>query len=224
MTVLGSTQAAPNITNATTGAFDTTGATLLAIWVSGYNVNPNYTTPTDSKSNTWAVGPHYKNSNQVGGQWFYCLSPTVGSGHTFSMTTTGQFATFYVAWADSIAASAFDGSTGAGSTSGTSLASGSITPTQAGDLILSGHTSEVNTTYAVDSGMTVLQQTPYVASTHEGGALAWVIQGAAAAINPSWSWTGSTPNSESSVIAFKSTGGGGGFTSRAYYDSIVNQR
>ena len=42
------------------------------------------------------------------------------------------------------------------------------------------------------------------------GAFGYLVQGTAAAVNPSWSWTGGTQGYGLAVAAFKPAGGGGG--------------
>jgi hypothetical protein len=97
----------------------------------------------------------------------------------------------------------FDVQNGATATAGSSLATGSVTPSAAGALILSGWAGMNGTSApAVDSALTITATQNPLAGQCLAGAVAYKIQTTAAAINPTWSWTG-TDHVAASVAVFK---------------------
>jgi hypothetical protein len=67
----------------TTTAVDTTGCTLLVAVANFYSTG---TAPMieDSKGNTWTAGTQ-QIASSASVQLYYCIAPTVGSGHTFTV-------------------------------------------------------------------------------------------------------------------------------------------
>lgn len=197
---------------ATTTGIDTTGANLIVIITAHYHeTGRGPVTVSDSKGNTWtALTTYVAGDPGCKVQPFYSASPTVGTGHTFTASTAAG-ATYHV-----IAVAAFSGAhatpydtiNGASSAGATSLAAGSITPSQDNCLVICGMGYEDSTAASVDSGMSA---TNTIASTanNEGCGLAYKIQTTAAAINPTWSWTNSVACA-SAVFSFKAAAGGGG--------------
>src|SRR6188474_1223549 len=123
----------------TTSAVDTTGATLLVIGLSLYTQLDNTFGVTDSKSNTWQVLTKYE-ANESGTfavNLFYCLSPIVGSGHTFSNVTSSgaQYPVLAVAAFSGVAT--YNKESGqATATQGTSYANVSLTPDNNNSLVV----------------------------------------------------------------------------------------
>ena len=86
-------------TGGTSSGIDTTGTTLLLVWImcyQGSGSNAPYPSGagqfTDSKSNTWTMRQNFSCGANGGTQDFHlylfeCVSPTVGTGHTFTITT-----------------------------------------------------------------------------------------------------------------------------------------
>lgn len=175
----------------TTGAIDTTGANLLVVVVGNYTGVNGQATVSDSKSNSWtgatlqAVGNNYV-------RIYYCASPIVGAGHTFTASNGGTIAggVAVQAWSGA-SASPFDVENGAFAGSNTSLQTGSVTPSQANSLIIAGvSTDSAGSTFAIDISFTVSNSQNYTGGTTEGLAAAYLAQGAAASVNPAWSWSG----------------------------------
>lgn len=194
----------------TTAAIDTTGASLLVVCVNDYTVNAS--TLSDSKGNTW-TGLTAKMSTTAESKLYYCKNPTVGTGHTFTAAGTSIYATINVAaFSGAHLTAPFDQQNGATTAGATSLATGSITPSENNELIIAG-ISNVSAARSIDAGFTIANQVNYAAGFHYGGAIAYLIQTTAGAVNPSWSWTGS--GEAAAVIAsFKvPAAGGGGFQS-----------
>lgn len=183
----------------TTNPIDTTGADLLVVSTSG-----GAETLTDSKSNTWtpitAYGPG--GATPVSELW-YVRGGSVGAAHTFT-ANVGGFSIVAVSAFSGSAISPLDqetgGFTGAGTTS---RQNGLITPSENNELIvsmlsLSGDTSNT----AIDSGFTLTDSMDAIAFVEYGGAMAYIIQTTAAAVDPTWSWTSSQKNS-GAVATFK---------------------
>lgn len=171
------------------GTINTTGANLIVVFVCTSNAG-SLPTLVDSKGNTYIPLTQY-NGVEYGRLW-YCLNPIVGSGHTFTFTTsTNSFPRVTVtAWSGIAISSAFDTENGNGSGSNvTSLNTGSVTPSQNGSLIVtgSGHDFSGVSAIGINSGFTLGPTTPIGLSSQ-----AYLIQMAAAAINPTWNWTTST--------------------------------
>jgi hypothetical protein len=174
----------------TTDAIDTTGAGFIAICRSNY---VDSLTPTDSNGNTWTGLGAINTLNGGVVEWFYCLAPVVGSGHTFTLTGTPSTRK------PTLNVLAFSGTCTVDSDSGDYVAggtsvdpSGSITPAQASSLLLSALIFENTDTVTVDAAFTKVNQIAYDASFHMGAAVAYEIQTVATNRQPAWSWTTST--------------------------------
>lgn len=186
-----------------TSAIDTSGANLIVLTIT-YLVNSVF--PVDSKSNTYTKAVDTTSSGgDQGVQIWYCFNPTVGSGHTFTVSSGGTGNIYPAmevsAWSGAIT-SPLGPTAHALSGTATSIQPGSITPAHDNALIISGCTSQITTsTINVDSGFTITDQDPQVGGTNYGGAQAYLIQGSAAAVNPTWS---NFPNNScaSAIAAF----------------------
>lgn len=190
----------------TTSAINTTGANLIIIACSGNGV---VASPTDSKSNTWTALTS-RTSGVIGAtRIFYCLNPTVGSGHTF--TCASGFPTVTVtAWSGAATSSVFDVENGATSSSATSLATGSVTPANANSLIIAaiGMSDQMTGTGAINGGFTVANAIYGQPGVTEGGGQAYLIQTSAAAANPTWSNWSPAGSCAAAIAVFKAAGGG----------------
>lgn len=177
----------------TTSAIDTSGANLLILAFSRY-VGSGVETVSDSKGNTWV--PLTLKSDPGGEAYvrlYYAASPTVGAGHTFTVAGSQFDSVAVQAWSGANAAP-LDVQNGAVNTgAATSIAPGSITPTNNNSLIITAGNSTTGSsgTYAIDSGFTITEN-QMQGSGHEGLGLAYLKQNTLAAVNPTWSWTGAT--------------------------------
>jgi hypothetical protein len=186
-----------------TSAVDTTGADLLILSVSWYAGGTTTLSVSDSKFNTW-IPLTLRNTATTAHRLYYAKNPTVGTGHTASALATGIYAFVALhAYAGADLTAPFDVEAGATATGGSSLATGSVTPAVAGALVFSGWAGMNNTSApTVAAPLTRRQFTNPVPSTCVAGASADYVQTTAAAINPSWSWTG-TDHVAASVAVFK---------------------
>jgi len=171
----------------TTSAIDTTGATLLVLHV-GYVTSA--LTVTDSKGNAWAPLTT-RVSGSFSTRFYACFAPIVGSGHTFTVTGASSFPAIIVTAFSGVASYQTEsGATGASSP----LASGSVTPAANGALVLTGRMAGAAATNTLTpSGFTRLT-VPYGASVNVLGDLGYLVQTTAAAIDPTWAWTGAPAN------------------------------
>jgi len=118
----------------TSSAIDTTGANLIVAWIAG----ADFATLTDNKGNSFTdlTDP----SGSPRGGFKYRISPTVGTGHTF--TGASGVPVIIQAWKKNSGTPVADVDTGgvsgggAGWVSGANIAMPSITPTSTADLML----------------------------------------------------------------------------------------
>jgi hypothetical protein len=187
----------------TTPGIVTTGADLIIVNVVGGG-GPSM---SDSNGNVWAPLTT-QGSGPIGGL-FYCEAPIVGAGHTF--TSGDSFSVIEVqAWSGSNA-TPFDVENGNASNPGTSAPCGSVTPSVSGALIIAGavfNGSNPTNPTTIDSGFTMLDEGHYQAGVNYGGAMAYLVQGAAAAVNPTFAAENASAAS-TYIAVFKGTGGGG---------------
>lgn len=182
---------------AVTAGVDTTGATFIAVASVGLGF-PTLAAITDSKGNTWTartaatVVSGYTYYSQI----WYCYSPTVGAGHTFTATPSGSGigVALAVAWFAGTASPYDTEAAGAANLSGgiTSFQDGSVTPGHGSEVIISALMYNGTSTVTVDSGFTVGAQANPVGGSSLGVAIGYLIQGGAAAVNPTFSWTGAS--------------------------------
>jgi hypothetical protein len=186
-------------TGVTTTAIDTTGANLIVISVATFVA---FITPTlsDSKSNTWTALTGQNSTNEKV-QLYYCVAPTVGSGHTFTWSGTSTYPVVSVMAFSGSHATPFDAESGTFSAGATSLAPGSLTPSVANCLVITGINYGTGTAPSVGGGFTALT-TDTSAGNFISGGIGRLIQTTAAAANPTWSWTGSS-ESAAALAVFK---------------------
>jgi len=202
--------AGPGATGGTTTAIDTTGASLLVIstsfWTGG---GATSTTVSDSKSNTWI--PVWTQPGQPGGdmvqQFFYCFTPTVGTGHTFTVTSLSAsgYPSIFVFAFSGMTGGAYQTRSGAGNFGQASpLATGSVTPSVNGALLLSGFAPNIGTITGLaltPTGFT-LKNLAGVGGVNFPGTTAYTVQATAAAINPTWAWTHGAVSTAASTVVF----------------------
>lgn len=191
----------------TTSSIDTTGATLLVAHVSSFAVTAEPTL-TDSKGNTWIGLTAQVEGGTSRSRLFYAANPSVGTGHTFTLTDPGGniFAGLEVqAWSGASITLPFDVENGGTQSSGTSLATGSVTPSVNNELVVTGahiHTTGSGT-ISIDSGFSISDQDQGGAvPARFASAMAYLVQSTAGAVNPSWSWS-TTTSAAATIATFK---------------------
>lgn len=167
----------------TTTGINTTGANLLVVVVGSGGAGTSF---SDSYSNTWSTAD--SNATTDGSAaLYYCYNPTVGTGHTFSLGI-GYGGVCFAAFSGS-ASSPLDQHL-ASNTSDLSVLTyqpGSVTPTTAGQLIISGLSiGKTSTAISIDSGFTIIDTAQGTSGSTYGASLAYLVQTTAAAANPTW--------------------------------------
>ena len=178
----------PGTNGGTTASIDTTGCTGIFI----HAAYGPYTTATmsDSKSNTYSSAILIADDNGNRSNIFYCANPTVGTGHTFTISGTAIYATLKV-----LACSGTNTSqtpqTSSVKGSGVTIQPGSITPSENDMLVVTGLSSDV--TFG-----TISPDSPFSSnynaindngSTHKSNGSAREIQTTATARNPTWTYS-----------------------------------
>lgn len=185
----------------TSSGIDTTGADFIAIVVSRYVGDSGATAPTDSKGNTWTACTDAAGAS-TGCRIWYANNPTVGSGHTF--TSPGSYGVVTaIAFSGVKSSGALDQEASNSAASGTSISSGSVTPSENGEVVISGIAGGVSGSMAIDGGFSIAGQLGFAVGNNQSGGGAYLVQTTAAAANPSWSWSGSAYNA-TAVASFRS--------------------
>lgn len=200
--------AAGGVNGWTSGSANMTGVNLLVIAQSSYVVNSE-PTPTDSSSNVY-TGLTLKSGSFWRTRLWYKENPTVTSSMTGSGSTTNSFSAGGIMGFSGVAASsAFDQQNGASSISAMSLASGSITPSEDNELIVTMGSEGDTGTLSVDSSITLATQVNYAGGSNVGMGCGYKIQTSAAAISATWSKTGSATEMQSVIASFKAAAAAG---------------
>lgn len=153
--VTSGTNAAAQNGSSVTG-LNTTGVSLIVVGViSYYAINATQPTLSDNKGNTWTALTAYQNaSNTRRIRFYYCVSPTVGTGHNFTVAGTDTYSSPTVLAFSN--AGIFDGTENGSSGAGSPGAPGSITPSQNNCVVVAGLYSSINIqpSASIDSGFT----------------------------------------------------------------------
>lgn len=181
----------------TSGSADTTGANLIVL-VGVYDSGGTGAF-SDSNGNTWTLRtrPASTIENAPSGSYVriaYCYNPTVGSGHTF--TISPSYGSIHAIALSGAASSPYDTeSAGYGSvaTSLTSCQPGSATPSEDNEILVAGlGVGDTGASGTVDSPFTMSTFISASTGVRWGGGLAYDIQTTATARNPTFSWTNSS--------------------------------
>lgn len=188
---------------AVTSAIDTTGASLLLIASGGFV----HGSLTDNVGNTFAALTDYSEASgsQPRAKFYYATTPNTSAAYVLTSTTGGDTCIAVLALSGS---DGFDSGKDSGATSSgnTSIQPGSLTPSAAGSLVVTSFTRTLGTAAAI-AGYTIIE-------TPAGGAykfnLAYQIQGAATATNPTWNIAPAADQLATNIAVFLATGGVGG--------------
>jgi hypothetical protein len=209
--LVGTIQQVQAVNTDTTPSLDSTGANLLIAVVHDYEPATQGTI-SDSKGNTWVPLTAYtRPASAMRVRIYYATnSPTVGSGHTATLTATGNYYTLtFMAFSGAHATAPFDTENGAGP-SGTTFQAGSITPAVNGSLLLGAIVWGSANTPSIDSGFSTPVFIDYDGGTAErGGAVSYLVQTTAAGINPTWTLANGADVAVT-IAAFAPGAGGGG--------------
>lgn len=191
------TFASTNQNGFTSATFDSSGGDLLVV-VAGSVFSP--TSITDNKSNTFTKVGEVDRSGTV--SISYCQGGTFGTGHTLTLSGSGNYPDcIYYVFSGS-ASSPLDGTATTNNNFTVPLNPGSITPSATGELFITGFGGNSGGTYSVGSGFTIFgtQYLPGPNSWQLGAA--YKIKTDALAENPAWTST-VAGNSAADLVAFK---------------------
>jgi hypothetical protein len=182
--------------NLTTQPIDTTGANLIVAFVTYFSTSTT-SQFSDSLGNSW--GTPYQIGLVSDGSFalFFLLNPTVGSAQTFTVTGNADAINgVSIVVAAFSGVSAFDDQMGtlpdAAAGNGTTIQiSPPYTPSDSNALIVEGvGWDQTGGTVTVDSGLLITDQVDYAsAGPSDGLAMAFLIQGQAAPVQPTWTRT-----------------------------------
>jgi hypothetical protein len=189
-------------TNATTPGVSTVGANLIILGVS--QGNSSGLNVSDSNGNTWS--PLSSQGGQPYCQLFYCYNPVVSGSHTFSTTGADRASIFMAAFSYAVL-SPFDQQNTNLTASGTTVQTGSITPGQNNELIVALCGFGIQTTAiaysSIDQSFILTDSQSSGANAGPwGGAMAYLFQGALAAVNPTFTIS-QTSRIPASIASFK---------------------
>lgn len=204
VTLIAHTLAGGGANGFTSSAINTSTATLIGVGVASYLVGIAPTI-SDSAGNTgWVTATMYS-STDVQLNWFYCLSPITSVSHTFTISGSSCYARGGIsAWSG---VSTLDQTvTGSFSLSATSFQPGSQTTSANGDLVICAVGLNTANTLSVDSSFTILDQGNYSGGAFWGLGHAYLIQSAAGAVNPTWTYSAAS-NIAGSMLTFLASGG-----------------
>lgn len=190
----------------TTPAIDTTGAKLIVI--SAAFAAP--ATISDSKGNTYTVGVA-RPSSPTGITIYYCISPTAGTGHTFTINAAVGSITVQ-AFGATLTPSVDTGVTSQISNVGLNHTIGatSLTPSGSNALVVSAGSfpNAYGGALTAGSGFTLADNQNYVSGTNYGCDLVYQIQTTASTIaanSVTSSWASNPQATDSASMAFTET-------------------
>ena len=188
-------------TGGTSSAIDTSGANLITLIVGGTGTPSSV---TDNKGNTYTLRATGSGASQAS-RIYSATNPTVGSGHTFTVSApTNTFVSLIVlAFSGADTSSPFDQNNGVSTDGVTSIQPGSVTPSVNDELLVCslGLGGDV-TNLAIGSSFTLQENLPLGSGVNYAAAGAYKIQTSAGAENPQWTWTTSR-NAASAIATFK---------------------
>jgi hypothetical protein len=221
ITVVATTIGVTGANGATTSGIDTTGANLIVLAPAWFTPAADPTI-SDSKGNTWTALTK-RTGIQTASRLYYCVGPTVGSGHTFTVSDTGIYPALGVVAVSGAHASPYHSENGAVNDGGlaTSHQPGSVTPPEDGCLVATGLGCMSSSNHAINSGFSETS-VDFGPGVNIAGAVGWLIQGTAGAVNPTWSWT-TGAYTTAGIAVFKPAAGGGAAKPVLFHSHYLNQ-
>lgn len=198
----------------TSSGINTTGADTIFLSVAYQGTaSPSV---SDSNGNTWTLIRQHNNGFDKWNELYRSAggAASVGSGHTFTVTlTTGVIGIAVTAFAGGATSSIDDVENSAGAVFTATIQPGSITPSAANTLIITGigNSDTGNDPSAIGSSFTVAAHVASDAgAVGFGCGIAYLVQGAAAAVNPTWTISASSTHVIATIANFNAAAGGGG--------------
>lgn len=192
--------------NVTTGTQDTTGADLLVVCVSDFGGGAPAVI-TDSKGNVWNALTLAQTGSAARARIWWSTPSSVGTGHTATATSTGQFPAIDFRAYSGSALLPFDVENGGASASVSVRASGAVVPSQDGSLIVSCAAADTSTGLTVNSGLGNLTNVNSSAN-NEGLGAADIIQTVGGSVTATWTNSGLS-NMAVVIAVFKPLAGRG---------------
>lgn len=185
----------------TTGSFNSTGANLVVCGISS-NAAAAIPVVTDSNANTYSTLTVYTGTS-TRSTLVYAINPTVGAGHTFTVTRASGFQSIgCIAFSGANTSSPADAGNGAFNNSTTSLATGSISAA-ANTVAVSVLCQNGGTSVNIDNSFTIQENVALVGGQHYPMVLAYKLS--PGTVNPTWSWT-TTSTGTTAIQSFLSDG------------------
>lgn len=197
----------------TSDAHDFTGCNFLVVALSDYSLEAEATF-TDSLSNTWnfltarIAGAGAAARIRIG----YATNATVGAAQTFTATNGGtSFSCFVVnGFAGVATSSPFDVQNGAtNDASASTIATGSVTPSEANCLVIYGAAGQIIGISSVDIG-TLAGTVAGESGQAFGVGAGYQIQTTATARNPTFTFSGANDKQCAAIAVFKAAAAAGG--------------
>lgn len=177
---------------------DSSGGNFIFVTVSSY-ATAAAPALNDNKGNTYTARAATVNSD-VRLQTFWCSSAVCGTGHVWTLSGTGSYSQAFISVFAAAGGLVVDQSSSYLGAALPSVQAGSITPTEAGELIVMSEVG-IATPGSVTDGFAITGEGVQSGSGY-GGGQAWLVQGAAAAINPTWSGAGGG-GVQAQIVSFK---------------------
>lgn len=197
---------ASGLVNATTAGINTTGANLLVLGISCDDAFAD--TPSDSKGNTWTQLTSYSNAQPRVRLW-YSVPSSVGTSHTFSSNGVALVGSIFAAAFSGVSATPTDQQNGANGTGSATLATGSITPSENNELLISVLAfNAAGSNCTNGSSFTETNEIDFGAGDHYGGVLAYIVQTTAGAVNLTWTRGTGTSGMAATIASFKASASG----------------
>lgn len=170
----------------TTSAIDTTGASLIAICATG--AAGNRSAPSDSQSNNWLLANTQNEDGDLQVSLWYATGPATSPRHTF--TFHGQAPAGAVMAFSNVASGPDKQSQSTGGSSG-SIKSGSVTPANPDELVLSCLSFFAPSPPPKVSPLILVDELPYNGGYNGslGTVSSYQVQTAAKAVNPTWTYS-----------------------------------
>ncbi len=197
--VTSTTARSTNSNGFTSSGINTTGANLIVVGV--VRLTGVSATLSDSKGNTYTAGTETTGVTPLL-RLYYCASPVVGTGHTFTVTSTGAYPAIAVLAFSGASTSPADLHSEATSASGNTIQPGSITPSENSCVLVTAVGSNSNP-QNIDNGFTAVTIDPAGGAAF-GIGIAHKIQTTATAVNPTWTSSGQV-NASAVMASFKAT-------------------
>lgn len=192
----------------TTAGINTTGCDFL-ILAALTNATP-IPTPTDSRGLTWNALTERAGSftDRFLRFWWALPAGNVGSGHTFSITGSGNFPSLAVAGFSGVhASSPFDAENFGANGFSNTVQVGSIAPAGSNELFVAVHATFGTDLPTINSSYTIIATLNDGGFGHDSIQIAYKISSATE--NPTFSWTNAN-RAFGIHAAFKEAAGGGG--------------